>query len=76
MRYHWLRDRETQQQFNIYWDRGSNNHGDYYTKHHPTKYHKLTRHKYVQDKLNCLITDLNKLESSALRGCVTSTMMS
>ena len=39
MKYHWLRDRQTQGQFNIYWDKGSNNHADYFTKHHPTKYH-------------------------------------
>ena len=52
MRYHWLRDRQTQKQFNIYWDKGSNNHADYFTKHHPAKYHQEIRRtrQYVRDK--------------------------
>ena len=45
MRYHWLRDRQTKKEFNIYWDKGSNNHADYFTKHHPTKYHLEIRSK-------------------------------
>ena len=39
MRYHWLRERHTKQQFNIFWDKGSNNHTHYFTKYHPTKHH-------------------------------------
>ena len=39
MRYNWLRCRETQQQLRIYWDRGTNNLADYFTKHHPPKHH-------------------------------------
>ena len=39
MRYHWLRDRQTQQQFKIFWEPGDNNNGDYFTKHHTTVYH-------------------------------------
>ena len=52
MRYHWLRDREAQQQFSVYWDRGANNHADYFTKHHPTKHHLEVRQKmrFVRDK--------------------------
>ena len=52
MKYHWLRDRQTQGQFNIYWDKGSNNHADYFTKHHPTKYHQEIRstRRYVRDR--------------------------
>ena len=52
MRYHWLRDRQTQQQFNIYWDKGTNNHADYFTKHHPAKYHQEIRRtrQYVRDR--------------------------
>jgi len=51
MNYHWLRDRNTQQQFKFFWDKGSNNNGDYYTKKHPTKHHRATRPKYVKDRL-------------------------
>ena len=39
MRYHWLKEKQTQQKFKIYWDQGTNNHADPYTKHHPTKHH-------------------------------------
>jgi hypothetical protein len=49
MRYYWLRDRITQQQFKVYWDKGINNWADYFTKHHPTKYHRAIRARYVQD---------------------------
>ena len=63
MRYHWLRDRATQQQFKFYWDTGDNNHGDYYTKHHPTCHHRSTRSTYVQDKLNIIVQRLTRLEN-------------
>ena len=32
MRFHWLRDRECQQQFRIYWRPGKLNYADYWTK--------------------------------------------
>ncbi len=35
MRFHWLQDRECQQQFRIYWRPGKLNYADYWTKHHP-----------------------------------------
>ena len=35
MRFHFVRDRMLQGQFYIYWDKGENNIGDYYTKQHP-----------------------------------------
>lgn len=45
MRYHWLRDKETKKKIRVYWDKGSNNLADPYTKHHPTKYHLELRNK-------------------------------
>jgi hypothetical protein len=39
MRINWLKDRESQGQFRIYWDKGSHNLADYHTKHHPPEYH-------------------------------------
>ena len=51
MRYHWLRDKQTQQQFNIFWQPGTSNEADYHTKHHPTKHHREKRSRYVGDKL-------------------------
>ena len=35
LRLNWLRCREAQGQFRIYWDKGHNNNGDYRKKHHP-----------------------------------------
>ena len=54
MRYYWLRDRQTQQHFLFFWDKGSNNDADYFTKHFPAKYHRVKRPRYVQDKLNII----------------------
>ena len=34
MRFHWLRHRECQKQFRIYWRPGKLNYADYWTKHH------------------------------------------
>jgi len=52
MRYHWLREKQTKQQFRIFWDKGVNNHADYFTKHHPAKHHLYVRksRKYVRDR--------------------------
>ena len=47
MRYYWLRDQEASKQFTVNWDKGSNNHADYYTKHHPVQMHTTLRPFYV-----------------------------
>ena len=47
MRYHWLRERKTRKQLDIYWDKGINNHADYFTKHHPPTHHKTQRQQYI-----------------------------
>eukprot|EP00804_Cyclotella_cryptica_P008938 CCRYP_012042-RC/>CCRYP_012042-RC protein AED:0.67 eAED:0.46 QI:0/-1/0/1/-1/0/1/0/100 len=39
MQFHWLRDRECQEQFRIYWRPGKLNYADYWTKHHPAAHH-------------------------------------
>ena len=76
MQYYWLRDKMNQRLFNLYWDKGSNNHADYSTKHHPTSYHRATRNIYVHDKVNimrqCLVSHHNTLLNtlSDVRGCV------
>jgi hypothetical protein len=40
MRYHWLTDRVRQKQFDVYWQPGRENLGDYHTKHHSAQHHK------------------------------------
>ncbi len=43
MGFHWLRDRECQQQFRIYWRPGKMNYANYWTKHHPELHHRIIR---------------------------------
>ena len=43
MKLWWLRDRESQEQCRYYWAPGSENEGDYSTKHHPPIYHESKR---------------------------------
>ena len=50
MRYYWFRDRMNQLQFNIFWESGKMNHTDYYTKHHPTIYHRNLKGRYTMYK--------------------------
>ena len=47
MRFHWLRDRECQEQFRFYWRPGKMNYADYWTKHHAPKHHKHIRRDFL-----------------------------
>jgi hypothetical protein len=47
MRFHWLRDRECQEQFRIHWRPGKLNYADYWTKHHPAKHHQNIRREFI-----------------------------
>jgi hypothetical protein len=49
MRYHWVRDRVHQKQFNVYWREGGHNLADYFTKDHPASHHKTMRKFFVAD---------------------------
>ena len=75
MRYYWLRDRRNQEQFDIFWESEKTNNADYFTKHHPTSHHTMTRGMYVKDLLttfnNSLLNMVQQLKSHTLaRGCV------
>ena len=48
MKYHWLEDCTKMGHLNPYWERGIHNWEDYFTKHHPPAYHKITMNKYLQ----------------------------
>ena len=52
MHLHWLRDKEKQKYFSVYWDKGSNNYSDYFTKHLPAIHHCYIRNTqmYIRDK--------------------------
>ena len=47
MRFHWLRDRECQKQFRIYWRPGKLNYADYWTKHHAATHHQNVRKEFL-----------------------------
>ena len=64
MRYHWLKDRISQKQFNLYWAPGKTNTADYFSKHHPPAHHKLMRSQYLQRVLAAYAAP------STVRGCV------
>ena len=74
MRYNWLRDRKRHDELSIYWDKGSKNAADYFTKHHPPAHHKTERPKYILK--NHHVTDSAlRLPSHIIRGrgCVNLT---
>jgi hypothetical protein len=43
MRFHWLQCRNAQGQFHYYWQPGTQNLADYFTKHHPATHHRSVR---------------------------------
>ena len=59
MRFHWLRDKQVQKDFTIYWDKSENNYADYFTKHHAPSHHQKMRPIYLQ--VNNLINMVNIL---------------
>jgi hypothetical protein len=64
MRYHWLKDRISQKQFNLYWAPGKSNSADYFSKHHSPAHHKLMRPQYLQRVLAA------HAAPPSVRGCV------
>eukprot|EP00957_Ditylum_brightwellii_P142198 10833383-Ditylum_brightwellii.AAC.1 len=47
MRFHWLKCKEAQHQFNIKWRKEESNKADYHSKHHPPKMHQQQQMHYV-----------------------------
>jgi hypothetical protein len=54
MRYHWVRDRVVQKHYDIFWEAGSKNLGDYFTKHHAPIHHQNMRPAYLAQALYSL----------------------
>jgi len=61
MRFHWLRDRQCQEQFRIYWRPGKSNYADYWTKHHPATHHKHTRKEFLTPHI---VLEMLRIEQS------------
>ena len=49
MRFYWVRDRVQQGQFEIFWRKGEDNYGDYFTKHHSAAHHRAMRPIYLYE---------------------------
>jgi hypothetical protein len=76
MRFHWLRDREAQGQFKIYWRPGGTNLADYFTKHHAPAHHANVRAEFltrVRDLADARQTKNSKHKIATLQGCVRQT---
>jgi hypothetical protein len=75
MRFYWLKDRESQKQFKIFWRSGKLNKGDYYTKHFPAIHHKtrrpsiITPSSVVEALRKRLGKTVSKVIGSAARVC-------
>ena len=72
MRFHWLRDREAQGQFQICWQPGKTNLADYFTKHHAPAHHVNVRAEFltrVKDLVEARCTTSND-KIATLQGCV------
>ena len=64
---HWLRDKENQRIFKVYWDKGTNQGADYFTKHHPVIHHRRIRlsKKYIRDAFLPIKNHVNQMISLA-----------
>jgi hypothetical protein len=69
MRFYWLKDREAQNQFIMFWAPGKLNLGDYFTKHHAPAHHHNIKRLYLQENQNSSV-HLQQELSTALQGCV------
>ena len=47
MRFYWMKDRIIKKDFFVYWKPGSQNMGDYLTKHHPPHHHRVICAMYL-----------------------------
>ena len=60
MRFYWIRDRVKQGQFQVFWRKGSEQLGDYYTKHFPASHHREMRPIYLHEpEKACALVRLN-----------------
>ena len=68
MKYFWLKDRKTQEQFHVHWEPGVNNQADYFTKHHDPAHHIAIRSNYLHNNNN----NNNKNTASSSEGVLKS----
>ena len=56
----WLKNRLVQKHFKIFWNSGTQNWADYFTKHFVPKYHQIFRQRYILVHTNIFITNILK----------------
>ena len=61
MNIYWVKDRIKRKPFFLFWDRGTNNKADYFTKHFPPKYRKQIRPTYLHRPSNHLMCSIRAL---------------
>ena len=61
MRFEWLKDRESKNQFRFFWRSGKTNLADYFTKHHPPAHHRNVRGEFLTR-----VADLVRSRASSL----------
>ena len=59
MQFYWMKDRVKQKDFFVYWKPGSQNTGDYFTKHHQPHHHREICAKYLHMENDLLKIDYN-----------------
>ena len=69
MRFHWMRFHIKQNQLHLYFQKGTENLDDYFTKHFSTEHHQQIRYVYLQ-RANSKIFSQRKTQ---VQGCVPST---
>ena len=74
MRYHWLREQTTKKIFDIFWDKGTNNDADYFTKHHSPMVHRTQRPRFILKGFSA-VQVLNRLKNNNFLARVCSTTM-
>jgi hypothetical protein len=72
MRFHWLRCRDSQGQFQYYWRPGPDNRADYWTKHHCATYHIEKRPGILTSNftLNALLASKQQTPATTSKGLV------
>jgi hypothetical protein len=72
MRFHWLRCRDSQGQFQYYWRPGPNNRADYWTKHHCATHHIEKRPSILTPKfiLDALCTSTLRTPATSGKGLI------
>ena len=74
MRFYWIRDRTSQDQFLIYWQHRITILGDYHTKNHSPPHHQLMRPAYLHTSEELAQCPIAHILQGCVNSCVPKTM--